>query len=94
MEQSLEKALAGIIVLAIFFLSVVASFLQYLLSLYRFFNTKVHEYQVLDRGDFLTLLIDAGMSHDQALWFYDTFYAKATCWERCLIKLLIKKHCF
>lgn len=94
MEQSLEKAVVGIIVLAIFFFKFITQLIQHLPRLQRIIAAKVNKYQGLDRGDFLTLLIDSGMSHEQALWFYDTFYAKSTCWERCLIKLFIKKHCF
>ena len=84
----------GIIVLAIFYLSLTVTLFPSLLRLYTFIVAKILEYQGLDRGDVLTLLMDAGLSHDQSLWFYENFYANATCWERCLIKLYIKKHCF
>jgi hypothetical protein len=97
MEQTPESTLlltvVGII-LTTFYVSLTVSLFPYVLRLYTFIIAKIHEYQELDRGDVLTLLIDAGLSHEQALWFYDKFYDNAACWERCLIKLYIKKHCF
>jgi len=98
MEQLSDSAsvliMAGIIVLAIFYLSMIASFIPHVLRLYKLVVAKIIEYQALDRGDLLTLLIDAGLNHNEALRFHDIFYATATRWERCLIKLYIKKHCF
>jgi len=97
MEPSVNPSLllmAVLIVLAIFYLSVSASLFPHVFRLYRFIARKIHEYQALDRGDFLTLLIDAGLTHEQSQWFYDKFYAHGKCWERCLIKLYIKKHYF
>ena len=79
--------MAGVIALAIFYISLAVSLFPQVLRLYR-------RYQALDRGDVLTLLRDAGLSPEQALWFYEKFYDKAKCWERCLIKLYIQKHCF
>jgi hypothetical protein len=92
-ESPFLLIMAGIISLAIFYLSITASLFPQVLKLCRLIATKVHEYQALDRGDTLTLFRDAGLSHEQSLWFYDTFYVHAASWERCLIKLYIKKHC-
>ena len=95
MEQAPETAtlliMAGIIVLAVFYLRMAASFFPQVLRLYRFIATKIHEYQALDRGDFLTLLIDAGLSHEEAMSFHSKFYVRATPLERCVIKLYITR---
>ena len=97
MKSSLDIAISLVmvgIVPAIFFFNLITLLVQHLLRLQRFIAAKVNEYQGLDRGEILTLLIDAGLSYEQALWFYETFYTESTGWERCLIKLFIKKHCF
>ena len=82
---------AGIIVLAFFYLSLTASLIPLLLRLFRFIADKYYEYQQLDYGDTLTLLRDAGLSPEQALWFYEKFYSQATGFERFLIKLYITR---
>jgi hypothetical protein len=82
------------LVLITFYVSLTVWLIPYLRRSYSFLVAMKREYQALDRGDILTLLIDAGLSHEQALWFYEKFYDKAKCWERCLIKLYIQKHCF
>ena len=86
--------MAGIIILTIFYMCLVVWLIPHLRRLYSFIADRIREYQSLDRVDILTLLIDAGLSHEQALWFYDKFYLNASSWERCLIKIFIKKHCF
>ena len=86
--------MAGIIVLVIFYVSLIVWLIPHLRRLYCFVVARIREYQALDRGDVLTLFRDAGLSSEQALWFYEKFYDKAACWERCLIKLYIQKHCF
>jgi hypothetical protein len=86
--------MAGIIVLAIFYLRLIVWLIPHLRRLYSYMVAMKREYQALDRGDTLTLLRDAGLSQEQSLWFYEKFYDNATCLERCLIKLYIEKHCF
>jgi len=96
MDQPLASTsilIVALISLATFYVSISASLFPQVLRLYRYIATKVHEYQALDRGDTLTLLRDAGLSQEQSLWFYDAFYAHASGWERCLIKLYVRKHC-
>lgn len=93
-ESPFLLIMAGIISLAIFYLSIAASLFPQVLKLCRLIVTKVHEYKALDRGDTLTLLRDAGLSHEQSLWFYDKFYANSSWWWRFWIKQLIKKCCF
>jgi len=82
------------ITLITFYVCLTVWLIPHLRRLYSYIVVMMRKYQALDRGDILTLLIDAGLSHEQALWFYDKFYHKAKCWERCLIKLYIQKHCF
>ena len=97
MDQPFESTslltVAGII-LAIFYLSLTVRLLPALRRLYSSIVAKIREFQALDRVDVLTLLIDAGLDHKEALRFYNAFYANAAYWERCLIKLFIEKHCF
>ena len=85
--------MAGIIILAIFYLSLIVRLIPHLQRLYTFIVAKIREYQALDRGDTLTLLRDAGLSYEEALWFFEKFYAHAASWEQCLIKFYVKKHC-
>jgi len=82
------------IVLITFYGSLTLWLMPYLRRSYKHIVTRIHEYQALDRVDILTLLVDAGLSYEQSLWFYKKFYDNASSWERCLIKLYIEKHCF
>ena len=81
------------IVLITFYASLTLWLIPHLRRLYSFMVDMKREYQALDRGDTLTLLRDAGLSYEEALWFFEKFYAHAASWERCLIKLYVRKHC-